>query len=86
MRVRAIKLGYYDLKRRREGEEFELLEAVVTDKEGNETVIEAAASFSPKWMEEIDDLPPVPVKKSRAEKVRHQEAPKKASGDEDVLL
>jgi len=39
MKVRAIRLGYYNHKRRREGEIFELLD----DK-----------SFSNKWMEKLE--------------------------------
>jgi hypothetical protein len=39
MKVRATQMGYYDLKRRREGDVFE----IKTEKE-----------FSSKWMEKLD--------------------------------
>ena len=39
MKVRATQMGYYDLKRRREGDVFE----IKTEKE-----------FSKKWMEKLD--------------------------------
>ena len=43
MKVRAIRLGYYNHKRRREGEIFELLD----DK-----------SFSNRWMEKLEGATP----------------------------
>ena len=42
MKVRALKLGYYDHKRRREGEEFHLFNA---------------EDFSEKWMEMLEKAP-----------------------------
>lgn len=42
MKVRAIKTGYYDLQRRREGAEFE---------------ISSASEFSPIWMVPVDKTP-----------------------------
>lgn len=43
MHVRATKLGYYDLKRRREGDEF---------------VLKSEKAFSKKWMEPVDGQMP----------------------------
>lgn len=40
MRVKATKLGYYNLKRRKEGAEF---------------AIKSNEEFSPRWMEKVED-------------------------------
>lgn len=46
MKVRAVKLGYYDLKRRYEGDIFELLDE---------------KDFSKRWMEKVSASTPVSV-------------------------
>ncbi len=57
MKVRALRLGYYNHRRRREGEVFELL----SDK-----------SYSDKWMEKIEGETPrsKPKKSLRTEEAQ----------------
>jgi hypothetical protein len=61
--VRAIRLGYYGHKRRREGEEFS---------------IRNESDFSPKWMERLDDetpeREPPKKKKKQADSIPHFKA------------
>ena len=58
MRVRAIALGYYGHKRRREGDTFTLepIKRIRKDKDGNmrEITITTEQQFSPRWMERVD--------------------------------
>lgn len=48
MKVKAIQLGYYDMKRRKEGDVFELLDE---------------KDFSKKWMISLEDAKKKVVKK-----------------------
>lgn len=60
MQVKAIKMGYYNHKRVREGAEF----TIKNEKE-----------FSDKWMEKLDeDEAPVPAKKGKAKAKAEPEA------------
>lgn len=52
MRVRAKRLGFYDLKRRREGEEF---------------ILHDPKQFSEVWMEAVDGKAPSKKKVKKAE-------------------
>ena len=49
IKVRATQLGYYEHKRRREGDVFVLIP--ITDRYGN--IITARQQFSKKWMEVV---------------------------------
>ena len=53
-------VGFYDNKRRRPGDVFELKDAV-TKVKGKEVTIPAKDFFSDKWMNEVDS--PKPTKK-----------------------
>lgn len=55
MKVRAIKQGYYDLFRRREGEVFELKEIKGLDRTGKPVTYSPEEQFSERWMEKVDD-------------------------------
>jgi hypothetical protein len=71
MRVRAIQLGYYGHKRRREGQEFVLepikrLRKDVKTGEMREITISAEQQFSKRWMEKVDV--PTPTVKPAKEK------------------
>lgn len=57
MKVRAKRLGYYNHRRRREGDIFELTDETM---------------FSDKWMERLDDNKPTP-KKSKEPENRSQD-------------
>ena len=52
MKVRAKALGYYGDKRRKEGEEFELIERTVGDKEKRRK-LSVDQQFSDIWMEKV---------------------------------
>jgi hypothetical protein len=80
MRVRATKMGYYGLQRRREGDVFELV-PVKTVKDKKPVVITPEQQFSELWMEKVD-ADAKPSKK----KEEHRE-PKALSRmkDKDVL-
>ena len=54
MRVRAKRLGFYDLKRRREGEEF---------------ILHDPKQFSELWMDAVDGKAPAKKKVKKAEAV-----------------
>jgi hypothetical protein len=75
MKVKALKLGYYDNKRRREGQVFD----IKNEKE-----------FSEKWMEyvEKDEKPSVKVEKPREAKALSQAMGKVGAtptGNQDVI-
>ena len=57
IKVRATQLGYYEHKRRREGDVFVLVPR--TDRYGN--VMTAKSQFSKKWMELVDPATPEKV-------------------------
>lgn len=63
IKVKAKQLGYYDLKRRREGDIFELADrkGFRKDASGKLTpmVVKAEDQFSEKWMERVDAHVPV---------------------------
>lgn len=66
MLVKALRMGYYGNQRRRPDEVFEIQgehEVEVTDKEGNKTK-KKVNDFSSKWMEEVDDVPVQPKKRT----------------------
>lgn len=59
MKVKATKMGYYDLKRKREGVEFE----IVSENE-----------FSPRWMEKVEEAQPKKQKPKPSSENQVQEA------------
>jgi hypothetical protein len=70
MRVRATQIGYYNNKRIREGEEFELRPAKgkvwdAQSKTFKEELLTPERLFSSKWMEKVDGVKPAtkPAKK-----------------------
>lgn len=84
MKVRAIRQGYHDNKRRREGDEFELkpIKGYGFDDKGVkiEKEFSVEQQFSEKWMEKIEgDVEPV-VKKSKKKAVEQVE-----SFDDEVI-
>ena len=71
MKVRAIAMGYYGHKRRREGMEFTLepIKRLRKQKDGSmkEITITADQQFSTRWMERVDKAEPAkPAKKEKA--------------------
>jgi hypothetical protein len=70
MLVRAKKIGYYDNKRRREGETFELKPLkgkFLKDGKLVDGVMSPEQLFSEKWMEKVvDDEPRKPKMKKQA--------------------
>jgi hypothetical protein len=68
MKVQATQLGYYQHKRRREGEIFDLVEIKGVDKEKNPITISPEAQFSKKWMKALDDAPKVSGKNKQNSK------------------
>lgn len=70
IKVRAKELGYYDLKRRRIGDVFELVDKKGHRREGNgkliPIVIKAEDQFSEKWMERVDDSVPIQSRRPKA--------------------
>lgn len=90
MLVRATQLGYYDLKRKRVGEEFVLKAYKIKKQDGKIVTIEPEQQFSENWMEKVDEDAPAPrgrKDQSRAPKalsqVRDEEIP--TAADEDVI-
>ncbi len=68
MLVRATKMGYYNHKRIREGEEFVLrtLKGFVQDPKGRELVkkeFTPEMQFASSWMEKVDEDEATPEKK-----------------------
>lgn len=74
IKVRAIRLGYYGLARRKEGDEF---------------VIHGENEFSKNWMEKVDDAQePVAIQeksKKSKQKLAEQEPSAKSTGDANVI-
>jgi hypothetical protein len=66
MLVIAKQLGYYDNKRRREGEEFLLEEVSYKDSLGNKCILTVEEQFSQKWMEKVES--DFPKKKAKEQK------------------
>lgn len=64
MKVKAIKLGYYDHKRIREGQTFEL--KPLKDVKGN--IISAEKQFSENWMLSLDAKKPTVQAKAKTDK------------------
>lgn len=82
MLVRATKLGYYDNKRRREGEVFELKSIKGKKKKGliveGDIVLKPEDQFSSNWMEKVDSEKPVKKHTSKKEEPI-------ASSDDEVI-
>jgi len=101
MKVRAKELGYYDEKRRRPGEVFELEERegfTRNENSGKATkkVWSAEEQFSEKWMEKVDaddavdevdgeEEEPHPRKKLKKKAKHHKAVESEESPSEDVL-
>ena len=62
MKVRATKLGYYDLLKRKEGDVFELKEIKGLDMNGKPVTYSPQDQFSSKWMEKFDSAQAVKSK------------------------
>lgn len=74
MKVRAIRMGYYNLKRRREGEVFEFDEKQqVTTADGLKRTVKLGS-----WMEPLEDEP-------RPSTRRKAEPERGSVSDQDVL-
>ena len=54
MKVKAIRDGYYNHKRRRVGEVFDLIEGKVKNERGEDEVLTAEKQFSKIWMKKIE--------------------------------
>lgn len=71
MKVRAKKLGYYDNKRRREGEVFELKPVKGKKKKAErnigDLVLTPEQQFSDLWMERVDGEAPVKKEEPKVE-------------------
>lgn len=69
MRVRAIKMGYYELKRKKEGTEFTLI-PIKGHVQENGKLVEKTFSpeeqFTPRWMEKVLDEPKVKSKSRKS--------------------
>lgn len=71
MKVRATQLGYYDHRRRREGDVFHLFKE---------------EDFSAKWMELLEEAAPKKKKaKKKASKKVEVEAEEEVSSDSEVI-
>lgn len=87
MKVRATKLGYYDMLKRYPGDVFELKDQNgLTEFEGKPRKISAEQQFSPRWMVKIDEVEnredsPKPKGRTRAQVARSEAS----SGDVDVI-
>ncbi len=89
MKVRATKLGYYDMVRRYPGDEFELKDVNGLDNfEGKPRFISAEKQFSERWMEKVvakqaasDDEVMKPKGRTRAQVARVESS----TGDQDVI-
>lgn len=86
MLVRAKKLGYYNHKRIREGEEFMLkpIKGFEQDKFGrtlSAKTFSEEEQFSPNWMEKVDENEDIPQKK---EITKRRQALRQTSS-EDVI-
>ena len=70
MKVRAKKIGYYEHKRRVEGDEFWLVEKKYVDKEGKWKVLLPKEQFSNAWMESVEGSPAAhkPMKQKQEDK------------------
>jgi len=72
MLVRATRLGYYDHKRIREGEEFILRTIKGKVKDKSDKLVDKSFApeeqFSGLWMEKVQDDEPTPEKKEIANK------------------
>ena len=61
MKVQATQIGYYQHKRRREGDIFHLIDIQGKNAKGQKISVSAAQQFSTKWMRDVDgvlNLPP----------------------------
>lgn len=84
MRVIATKMGYYNHRRIKEGEEFTLVDRKGKDKDGKAIVIPAEKQLSSQWMVEADKADEAeyrrPAKASRPAKPKVESV-----SDEDVI-
>lgn len=81
MKVQATKLGYYDHKRMREGEVFEL-SPIKGLRNGEPKTYSPEEQFSDKWMEKVNDDDSFHVKKRGPKGSRE---PRVVSSDIDVI-
>lgn len=71
MQVRALRIGFYDNKRRREGQVFEMAEADLKINDGK--------LISPLWVELLDEIPKAQPKAKKAKEES------KSVSDQDVI-
>lgn len=74
MKVRATQTGYYNLERRREGDEFVLSPIEGKNHKGEKVVFTPEQQFAPSWMEKVEK----PAAKAAAP--APSESPKSKSG------
>jgi hypothetical protein len=74
MRVQAVRLGYYDLKRRREGEIFELHDPKHFSDCNRPKVEKDGKVYPSGWMRKLDEEGNAPSpKKSSKKKLQNQD-------------
>jgi len=81
MRVRALKLGYYDLKRKKEGEVFEMDEQAYAPKnaDGTPKVGDNGKPIICSWVELLDE------QQASSKKVKTNYSDKYASSKSEVI-
>lgn len=85
MKVKAIRDGYYNHKRRRAGEVFDLIEGKVKNDKGEEEILSAEKQFSKIWMKKIEIKRYVEVDEeidSEGEEPKQKGKKKMKTGDE----
>ncbi len=86
MQVRALKAGYYDHKRRKEGDEFTLRLIKGLGFDGKPKVFTPEMQFSVLWMESLEDSEEeVQVTKARPVKAKAKQPSQIAPDDSDVI-
>lgn len=100
MKVRATQLGYYDHRRRKPGEVFELIEVKGFTKDPktekvSPLTLSPEQQFSENWMEKVDESTPVGQAPETEDGAREpaplsgagkkKPAAKKSTGDADVI-
>lgn len=73
MKVRAVRLGYYDLKRRHPGEVFVLSDPKHFSDAGKPDLDLHGKTIPGGWMEAVDELDEEPVQKPKSKRLRNQD-------------
>ena len=97
MKVKATRLGYWNHKRRKKGEVFELTDVYEENEEGEKKLVaKVETQFSPKWMKKVETKRYVEVdedveepgekgKKAKSKIKTEDELPKQPTGNQDVI-